>query len=832
MKGIAKKAISMLFIIGLALTTVTTAYASTVGNTTTIKRSETVQGYDKVDASTKATFKLSVKRDVDTFKMYQLAKLDWSTANGVDNLSITWIDELREWLPTHGFTDASYETPLTLGLRENPDKDLSNGYEDEAAVIELLNAIRADADLMSILDSNYLVGYHQGEDYSAGNSTGPAVVTPETEKVGDVTTFKNCYTITNMPIGLCFVDAKGDSRTYQPVLLDLIPVQVGPTGNWYVKKALQYSLKYESVGITKTINGQKSDIVRNGEVVNYHVELDVPIYKMAENGEYENAIFNAYDEMAQGFDLITTSAKLQYVDKDGKSIRPNNTTTLDALGNMTVVDDTATYSVNMLTNAKVYYDTVTGKDVFYGVPISESTDLNFWGMVDGAFIKLGNYADTTASYTTVITKYNSNVSAENKITCTGAQIGVRDYTKSFIACTFNYDNMMRTLRDAESNAFVPNKVVIDYAAVVNEDSYVGNDENTNKVYVYYKGDSAGNIGISEDETVAWTYAANIQKVDGTTYETTQATDGNGDPVVDEKGNPVYEDPTYLEGAKFNLYRLDSVYCGNTKYGTKEATITETDYADFTWCSDSDSHASYEVAKEDWIGENGLIRFAIQNTIAKDKDIADKTTAVTEAMTQAAEAIGDYKTLDKFANKFATAENQYFKDYIATGVQGGMSYYYLPVWVDSCDKCATAHYHMQAYALFKDEVVSTNTKEGVNIVGLDPNTYLLVETTAPAGYNELSEGIQFAIYPYTEREAGEAGNSYKGFISDEKDENGVGINIENGIYDILVKNYKGLVLPSTGGMGTLIFTILGLAVMTVTLFVILVKTRKRQEADIH
>lgn len=837
MKGLGKRFLSVALVVILAFATATTAFASSVGNTTTIKRTETVEGYNAVTADTKAEFKLSVKRAEDTFKMYQLTELTWTESNGVNNLTIDWVPELKTWLADagNGFSDASYASPIALGEREDVNSD--GVYEDETAVISLLRAIREDDELMAVLDANYVVGYHDGPDYASGNSQNSidpkvATVTPDTTLVNDTTAFQNSYTVTDMPTGLCFIAAEGSGRTYQPVLLNLIPVQVGPTGNWYVKKAQEYTLKYESVGINKTINGAKHDVVRNGEIVDFRIEIDVPVYLSDGNGSYLESLFNVYDDMAQGFELISTTETLKYVDKDGKENHPATSVSSDAVGNVTVSDTTNTYNLNMMTTANVYYCSTDDSDVFYATPISGSTQYTFWGIINGAFVKLGNYADTSATYTTLISSYNGQVSASDRLTCTAAEIAKRDYTKSFISCSFNYDNLMKTLQDESSNLFVPDKIVIEYKAIVNEDSYVGTDENTNDVYVYYKGDSAGNIEISQDEVVAWTYAANIVKVDGSTYQTTKTGD-------DADGNPIYADPTYLEGAKFNLYRLDTTYCGGNSYGTEGATITETDYPDFTWISDADDNASYSAAREAWLGtdannyEDGLIYLAIQNHYANDDTVADKATAISTAINEAVAATQAYDTLDAFENKYAASNGtEYFKEYITTAVTSGMSYYYLPVWVDSCDNCATPHYHMQAYSLFKEGVESTATAEGVNIVGLDPNTYLLVETSAPAGYNELSEGIQFSINQYTDAQAEAAGNSYKGFINDVIDENGDGENIEDGIYDILVKNYKGLVLPSTGGMGTLIFTIIGLTVMGAVLIVIIVKSRRKQEANIY
>ena len=57
------------------------------------------------------------------------------------------------------------------------------------------------------------------------------------------------------------------------------------------------------------------------------------------------------------------------------------------------------------------------------------------------------------------------------------------------------------------------------------------------------------------------------------------------------------------------------------------------------------------------------------------------------------------------------------------------------------------------------------------------------------------------------------------------------NVTDGIYDIVVQNFKGLVLPSTGGIGTMIFTVIGILIMTGAIAIILVKSKKRKNEEV-
>lgn len=92
-----------------------------------------------------------------------------------------------------------------------------------------------------------------------------------------------------------------------------------------------------------------------------------------------------------------------------------------------------------------------------------------------------------------------------------------------------------------------------------------------------------------------------------------------------------------------------------------------------------------------------------------------------------------------------------------------------------------------------------------IFGLDAKTYYLEETEAPAGYNILTARVPVEIKADTETE-------------DNVDNNG----ILNSTIDVI--NNAGALLPSTGGMGTTLFYVIG-GLLVVCAAVLLV-TRKR------
>ena len=100
---------------------------------------------------------------------------------------------------------------------------------------------------------------------------------------------------------------------------------------------------------------------------------------------------------------------------------------------------------------------------------------------------------------------------------------------------------------------------------------------------------------------------------------------------------------------------------------------------------------------------------------------------------------------------------------------------------------------------QDNLVVSQVNGKLVILGLKEGTYYLKEVGAPAGYNALIQPVEF--------KAGEEIRSFNIFA----DENGNVANIQqtDGVhheinYDLthtVVHNSKGVVLPSTGGMGT-------------------------------
>ena len=113
-------------------------------------------------------------------------------------------------------------------------------------------------------------------------------------------------------------------------------------------------------------------------------------------------------------------------------------------------------------------------------------------------------------------------------------------------------------------------------------------------------------------------------------------------------------------------------------------------------------------------------------------------------------------------------------------------------------------------------VTTDATGAAKFQGLDTGTYYLHETEAPAGYNLLKEDVTVTITA----EYGEDGQITSSSA----------ISSNNGQYQQIqkIENKAGATLPSTGGMGTTIFYVLG-GILVVGAVVLLV-TKKRMNGE--
>ena len=113
----------------------------------------------------------------------------------------------------------------------------------------------------------------------------------------------------------------------------------------------------------------------------------------------------------------------------------------------------------------------------------------------------------------------------------------------------------------------------------------------------------------------------------------------------------------------------------------------------------------------------------------------------------------------------------------------------------------------------------NAEGYVTFTGLNAGTYTLTETVTPPGYNTAAP-ITFTISAIQNGSSQFEGGS----ITWSSDNANITLDAANGVFDTAVVNQAGAVLPSTGGMGTTLFYIVG-SVLALGAAVLLV-TKKR------
>lgn len=136
----------------------------------------------------------------------------------------------------------------------------------------------------------------------------------------------------------------------------------------------------------------------------------------------------------------------------------------------------------------------------------------------------------------------------------------------------------------------------------------------------------------------------------------------------------------------------------------------------------------------------------------------------------------------------------------------------------------------SYETNATDTITTDSTGKFEIVGLDADTYYLTETATPAGYNKLAGPIKIVI----STSVGTTTNgltstvSYYDYNTTAADDGSHYGSRATGTGEVQVLNQSGTELPSTGGMGTTLFYVIG-GILVVAAVVLLI-TKKRMSAE--
>jgi LPXTG-motif cell wall-anchored protein len=581
-------------------------------------------------------------------------------------------------------------------------------------------------------------------------------------------------------------------------------------GVYYLVGDLEATLKYAVVSVDKKINGGDSDVVRVGEVVDFEVVGECPEYYPIKDGivyttedgelysEYDwnaNYKFSFEDVMSTAFALDPSTVKIEVSQSKGE----------DAV--WTVADTNLYTSLiapaysTTTKNGVLWYRDSTDNDGNYFVKLIDGTSGTFnitwfvYNNQDGSIKQFATGSANSEANATAVPDATVIAAYQNALGKTSVGTVARVDGRAIFDVAFDYAKLVDLNEETGKWELNQKYIRVTYQASVTEDCAPGSEENINTAKLWYRSDISGHYSTVEDVVNAYTYAFRLVKTDG-------------------------EDQTkYLNNAQFNLYKEAYIY-------VPDENVTSVNFAN---TPDEDT---WEFYKFDSYATNG--EYSSDSTEAP----------VDEGVSLDNVLLVENATFDGLDTYFRYVPVEADEDY-----DGDHFHIHIYKQVALQDQVGTNSQGEEVATVLDNVIHSIDTAEGVLIEGLESASYVLIETVQPTGYNALTEAMRFEINSLTAEQHDMQENAayttdkifYSANVVTAEDVDAVAVEEEvdgqtvityyqgysDGIYGINVKNYQGLTLPSTGGIGTLLFTLIGVAIMALVIVVIVLKQRKNQ-----
>lgn len=313
-----------------------------------------------------------------------------------------------------------------------------------------------------------------------------------------------------------------------------------------------------------------------------------------------------------------------------------------------------------------------------------------------------------------------------------------------------------------------------------------------------------------------------------TNSTVTVIEKNGQPTVEKKiledGKPVdannvaigdtvnYQATITAGKGTVNYVLHDTMSAGLTFNASsvvvKKGEATLTAGTDYTLITDCEDDCTFEIdlssAYEETLKEGDKIVVTYTATLDTDAVVGNTGNPNTITLT--------------YGNKQETEE-----DVVIT--------YTTELVIDKIDGDTKLPLEGAGFTLYKDSVADENkiggelkTGSKFTWTGLEEGKYILVETTVPAGYNGV-KNIEFTI-TCTEPTKVNSADDEATWASNKAEINLV----EDGTFYGKVENKTGSLLPETGGIGTTIFYVVGLALMLGAAILLITKKRMTAKAE--